>query len=110
MAKKKRYATVLTDKERALIQPFTGRLDPRGAVRRHAMRTIINAILYAAKTGCRWHMLPKDFPPYQTVFDHFSRMGKRGVWEDITLALNELSRKKTGAKPRRHTSLLTRRA
>jgi putative transposase len=26
-------------------------------------------------------MLPKDFPPWQTVYDHFSRCNKRGVWE-----------------------------
>ena len=102
MAEYKRYATDLTDKQWALIEPFTGRPDPRGAVRRHEMRHIINAILYVTKTGCQWYMLPKDFPPHQTVFDHFSRMKRRGVWEEITLALNELSRKKKAAKPRPH--------
>jgi putative transposase len=68
------------------------------------MRVIVNAILYVTKTGCQWHLLPNDFPPYKTVFDHFTRMRARGVWEEIALALNEASRKKTGAKPRPHTS------
>lgn len=26
-------------------------------------------------------MMPIDFPPWQTVYDHFSKCNKRGVWE-----------------------------
>src|SRR5215470_15697812 len=26
-----------------------------------------DSILYIARTGCQWRMLPKDFPPFSTV-------------------------------------------
>ena len=31
---------------------------------------IINAILYVNRTGCQWRMLPKDLPPWGTVYTH----------------------------------------
>lgn len=34
-------------------------------------------------------MMPKDFPPWQTVYDHFSRWNKAGVWECALDKLNE---------------------
>ena len=46
-------------------------------------------------------MLPSNFPPWETVYDHFNRLGQRGIWEKVLDFLNELSRKKHGrsAKP-----------
>jgi hypothetical protein len=29
--------------------------------------TVVNGMSYVLKTGCQWRMLPKDFPPWQTV-------------------------------------------
>ncbi|HCS89802.1 MAG: transposase [Thiohalocapsa sp. PB-PSB1] len=29
--------------------------------------------MYVVKSACQWRMLPNDFPPWQTVYDHFSR-------------------------------------
>lgn len=90
----KRYATDQTDTQWAPVEPFTARSDPRGAVRRHNMRVIVNGILYGTKTGCRWYLPLSGFPPYKTVFDRFTRVRARGVWEERTLALNKASRKK----------------
>src|SRR6516162_60064 len=62
-----RYASDLTDAEWALIEPHmppAKRLDrPRGT----ELRSVLDAILYIARTGCQWRMLPKDFPPFTTV-------------------------------------------
>ena len=44
---------------------------------------ILNAILYIVRSGCTWRMLPKDFPPWQTVYYHFNRLKKNGVWKKI---------------------------
>lgn len=87
-----------------MIEPLLARPDPRGARDKHARRTILNAILYVLKTGCQWEMLPKDFPPHQTVYDHFRRMSQRGVWAKINRLVNETSRQKKGGRPRRATS------
>ena len=54
----------LSDAQWAVIEPFAERPDPRGAVRKHQMRTILDAIFYGVKTGCQWRALPKDFPPF----------------------------------------------
>lgn len=35
--------------------------------RKHSLRAIFNAILYVAKSGCQWRMLPVDFAPWNTV-------------------------------------------
>ena len=48
-----KYPADLNDQQWALVKEFTRRPDPRGAVRRHAMREIANAILYVNKTGCQ---------------------------------------------------------
>ena len=41
-------------------------------------------------------MLPKDYPPWQTVYDHFRRLNKRGIWKKILFYLNKHARKKEG--------------
>ncbi|WP_353284325.1 transposase [Wolbachia endosymbiont (group A) of Lasioglossum fulvicorne] len=30
-------------------------------------------MLYTMRGGCQWRMLPKDFPPWKTVYDYFLR-------------------------------------
>ena len=30
---------------------------------------IWNAIFYSVKTGCRWRMLPKEFPKWESVYN-----------------------------------------
>ena len=48
--------------------------DPRiGSPRDVCMRCVVNAVLYLAKTGCQWRMLPTNFPNYGTVYHHFRR-------------------------------------
>ncbi|WP_375316292.1 transposase [Wolbachia endosymbiont (group A) of Colletes cunicularius] len=40
----------------------------RGNLTSVGYRTIINAIRYMMRTGCQWRQLPKDFPPWKTVY------------------------------------------
>ena len=44
-----------------------------GRQREVDLREVLNAIRYLARTGCGWRMLPKDFPPWQTVYWWFRR-------------------------------------
>ena len=50
----------------------------RGRPRNWEMWFIINAILYVMRTGCQWRMLPKDPPPWQTVYGYFWRWTRTG--------------------------------
>ncbi|NKB25889.1 MAG: transposase [Kiritimatiellae bacterium] len=71
----------LKDKEWSMIEVLTERSAPQGAHRKYDMRQIVNAIFYRVKTGCQWRMLPQEFPPWQTVYDHLRRLKERGLWE-----------------------------
>ena len=73
------YPSDLTDEEWQLIEPFFQRPDPRGNQGKHAKRDIVNAILYVVQGGIQWRMLPKEFPPWNTVYGHFRRFNQRGV-------------------------------
>ncbi len=66
-----RYASDLSDAEWGVIGPL---LPPRkrlGRPRTTAMREVVNAILYMARTGCQWRLLPRDFAPKSTVQGYF---------------------------------------
>src|SRR5438045_5727668 len=57
-----RYASDVTDAEWVLIEPHMPAAKPLGRPREIELRTVLDAILYIARTGCQWRMLPKDFP------------------------------------------------
>ena len=77
---------------------FFRRSDPRGAKSIHSKQTIVNAILYVVETGCQWRLLPRDFPPWQTVYDHYRRWNQRGIWQEVLDFLNARTRVKEGKK------------
>ncbi len=104
------YDSDVTQGEWGLIEAYFQATDKRGAVPKHDKRTIVNAIFYLNKAGCHWRLLPKDFPPWQTVYDHWRRWNQRGVWEKVLDALNEAHRKKTAGGPRRVMALSIRKA
>lgn len=43
----------------------------------------MNAILYQAKTGCQWRMLPVEFGNWNTIWRTWSRWRDRGTWQDV---------------------------
>lgn len=92
------YPSDLSDEEWALIAHFFDRPDARGNPGKFDKQDIVNAILYVLKGGIPWRMMPKDFPPWDTVYDHFRRWNQRGVWEDALDFLNRKARKKQGKK------------
>ncbi len=102
------YDSDLTDPEWQQIELYFQRSDPRGAASIHAKRGLVNAILYITQTGAQWRLLPRDFPPWQTVYDHYRRWNYRGVWEQALEALNQQYRKKTPGTPRRAMGSSTR--
>jgi len=63
------YPTDLTNEQWALVAPLLPERGGRGFGRplNHPRREIVNAILYQARTGCSWRLLPGDLPPWATV-------------------------------------------
>jgi hypothetical protein len=60
-------ASDVTDAEWALIEPHMPTVKRLGRPRETGLRAVLDAILYIARTGCQWRMLPKDFPAFTTV-------------------------------------------
>ena len=58
------YETDLTDFQWQVMQNAL----PDSRRRKYSLRLIVNALLYLTKGGCRWRLLPRDFPPYPICF------------------------------------------
>jgi transposase len=65
----------------------------------HPRRAIWDAIRYVNDSGCKWRALPKDFPPYKTVFGFYSRWSAAGVFNLVRDQLRRLVRIATGTSP-----------
>lgn len=89
------YPSDLTETEWDLIQHYFLPSDRRGRAPDHPRKLIVDAILYVVKSGCQWRLLPNDFPNWKTVYDHFSRWNKRGVWERALDHLIRIHREKS---------------
>jgi transposase len=95
----RRYPSDLTDQEWAILEPLLPAAKPGGRPRTSDMREVLNAILYVDRTGCQWRALPRDFPPWPTVWTYFRAWRNDGTWERIHTALREAVRVKQGREP-----------
>ena len=63
------------------------------------MREVVNTLLYQARTGCQWELLPHDLLPKSTVSDSFAQWRDDGTWQRITDALRRRVRVQEGKDP-----------
>ena len=94
--KTKRYPTDLTDEEWERVEPFLPSPARRGRKPSVDPREVLNAIRYIARAGCGWRMLPKDFPPWQTVYWWFRRFMRRFLFETIHDVALMIDRERAG--------------
>jgi putative transposase len=93
------YLTDLSDAEWRVLEPLLPPPARTGRPRRHGLRRIMNAILYALRSGCAWRLLPLDWPPWQTVFHYFRKWRRDGTWERIHTVLRRRLRVQLGRDP-----------
>ena len=96
---RQRYPSDLSDAEWQLIQ---GMIPPEVGGGRHRdtnMRLVVEGVLYLVRSGCAWRMLPKDFPPWQTVHHYYRRWRKDGTIIRIHDALRRQVRAQAGRDP-----------
>lgn len=91
-----RYESDLTDAEWRLIAPHLPPPSERGRPRSWPWREIVNAIFYVLRSGCPWWLLPRDFPPWRTVYRWFSAWRDSGLFETINHALVMADRERAG--------------
>src|ERR1700712_6092104 len=81
---RKRYPSDLTDWQwENIAHLFPRGTGKAGRPRAYPLREVVNAVLYLAKGGCAWRMLPHDFPPWKTVSSYFYTWRDAGVWEGL---------------------------
>ena len=99
------YPTDLSDREWELIEEYfdTGNY---GKSRKHNRKVLMNAVLYVIKTGCQWRFLPKDYPPWETVYSFYRRAKDKGIWEKMMNGLVEKDRIRMGRNANPSYSLI----
>ncbi|WP_082779973.1 IS5 family transposase [Gluconobacter albidus] len=86
------YSSDLTEDQWVFVRRHLPRKRKGGRWREVDMRRVLDGIFYLLENGCKWRNLPKDFPPWQTVYRHFSYMSENGHLEKIQTVLYELVR------------------
>jgi putative transposase len=84
-----RYSSDLSDAEWAIIAYCFPKPAATGRPRKHPYRELLNALYYLLRNAVHWRDLPKDFPPWTTVYTYFRRWLANGLIEVIHTHLRE---------------------
>jgi len=101
-----RYPTDLTDEQWKILEALIPPAKRGGRPRSVDLREMLNAILYLVRGGIAWRLLPKDFPPWQTVYYYFARWRSCGVWKKIHDALHAQVRQAEEREPQPSAAIL----
>ena len=97
------YPSDLTDEQWAVLEPLLPPMlcgtELGGRPEKHRRRTMIDAVFYVADNGIKWRALPRDFPPWQTVYGLFRRWRDDGAWDWIAGLLLARARTAAGRHP-----------
>jgi putative transposase len=96
------YPTDLSDAEFRHIEEHLPAANQRGRPRSpriHAPREILNALFYVLKSGCPWRLLPREFPPWRSVYHWFRAWRIDGTFERLNAVLRERLRARLGRNP-----------
>lgn len=93
------YPSDLTDAEWEWIKDLIPAETGGGRHRDTDLRQVVNGILYLLRSGCSWRMLPKNFPPYTTVYEYYRRWRRDGTVLRLHDALRRQVRVESGRDP-----------
>src|SRR5436853_3594708 len=102
MAKRQRaggYPTDLTDEQWAVLAPLVARGAGPGRPPTVSLRAVLNALLYLARAGCPWRLLPREYPHWTAVRYYFDKWTHDGTWEAVNRRLVEQAREQRGRHP-----------
>ncbi len=77
------YASELTPLQCQLLQSLLPAAKATGRPRTVDLIAVVQAIFYVLTSGCAWCLLPKDYPPYSTVYYYFRQWRDDGTWKRI---------------------------
>src|ERR1700730_18236064 len=91
-----RYSSDVTDAEWLVISPHLPQRKRFGRPPKTALRSIVDALLYMARTGCQWRLLPREFPPFTTAQNFFYAWRDNGILGRINFELLVETREAAG--------------
>ncbi len=95
---KRIYPSDLSDGEYKYLKKCLPKQKQFGRPPEHTRREILNGIFYLLRTGCAWRYLPRDYPPWKTVYHYFRAWRKSQWWKKTNQRLRRLVRKVSGRK------------
>ena len=99
------YPSDTTDAQWKIIEADIPNQTGRGRPRTVDLRRIIDAIFYISRSGCQYRMLPREFPPWNTVYYYFDKWKRDGTLEAVHDALREQVRQKERPTERKTASV-----
>jgi putative transposase len=83
MSARQPYSTDVSDGQWAVLETLVPACKPGGRPPKYPRREIVNAILYALRSGCGWTLMPHDLPKGKTAY-HYLRLWRiDGTWKAI---------------------------
>jgi transposase len=73
----------LTDEQWALVDPMVPESTAKTGRPPKDRRLMLNGIFWSLNTGAPWRDLPDRFGPWQTVYGHFSKWRREGVFAKV---------------------------
>ncbi len=96
------YPTDLTDEQWERIKPH---IPPSKSGTRKGgrppvdVRVVVNGLMYFARSGCQWRMLPREFGPWPTVHHYYRTWRRDGTLQKLHDALRRQVPVQEGRKP-----------
>jgi putative transposase len=100
------YPSDLTDREWQYIKALIPAAKPGGRKRATDMRLTLNAIFYVTRAGCAWRYLPREYPPWQTVYGYFRAWRNQSIWQRLHDRLRRLVRQQEGREQQPTAAIL----
>lgn len=93
---RKSYRTDVTDAQWASIKDLLPPAKSVGRPREVDLREVVNTLMYQARTGCQWDLLPHDLLPKSTVWDYFVAWQSDGTLQRVVDVLRGKIRRAVG--------------
>jgi transposase len=77
------YASELSADQYDLFVSILNPVYITGRRRSVDLRLVVHGILYVLVSGCAWRLLPRDYPPYSTVYYYFRKWRNDGSWQRV---------------------------
>jgi transposase len=93
------YPSDVSDAEWEFVVPYLCLLPEDAGQRVHSLRDIFDGLRWMVRGGAPWRYLPKDFPPWQMVYQQTRRWIDAGCFEAIVHDLRAVLRFAEGKDP-----------